>query len=422
MQRRADRFCPELLAPAGDEEKLAAALHFGADAVYLAGERLGMRKASKNFKDEQLVCAVTKAHGQGVRVYVTLNILPHDADFEGLVDYVRFLEQIGVDAVIVSDPGVFSVVRENTNLDIHLSTQASVTNAATVRFWHRQGAKRIVLARELSIEEIRRIRHAIDPEIELEVFVHGAMCISYSGRCLLSNYLTGRDANQGDCAQACRWKYHLMEESRPGEFFPIGEDEHGTYIMNSKDLCLLPELEELIEAGVTSFKIEGRVKTQYYVATVVHAYRRALNALREGRWSERVVQQCMEELRKVSHRDFTKGFYYGRPTDAQNTATGGYLRTHEFVGAVLSYDAQSGRALIEERNPIRVGDSLEFFGRAIDGFAAEVEGITLESGEEVEQIARPRTRFFLSLPQAVEAGDLVRRAITGKEEENDGLV
>lgn len=239
----------ELLAPAGDLEKLQAAIKFGADAVYLAGDTFGMRKAAKNFGSDQLREAVKLSHDNGVKIHVTLNIVPHNEDFEGFEDYVRFLEEIGVDAVIVSDPGVFSIVKELTNLEIHISTQASVTNSATVNFWHQLGAKRVVLARELSLEEIKQIRAESHPDIDLEVFVHGAMCISYSGRCLLSNYMAGRDANQGDCAQSCRWKYNLVEEKRPGEYFPIEDTEDGTFIMNSKDLCLLPELEELIEAG-----------------------------------------------------------------------------------------------------------------------------------------------------------------------------
>lgn len=401
---------PELLAPAGDPDKLRTALHFGADAVYLAGERLGMRKASKNFSDQALEEAVALAHAKGAKVHVTLNILPHEEDFAGLDEYVRYLEAIGIDAVIVSDPGVFSIVRRLTNLEIHISTQASVTNAATVNFWHDLGAKRIVLARELSLDEIRAIRDAAHPDIELECFVHGAMCISYSGRCLLSNYMTGRDANRGDCAQACRWKYRLVEEKRPGEYFPVGEDEHGTFIMNSKDLCLLPHLPALMDAGIDSFKIEGRVKTQYYVATAVHAYREAIDRILDGSFDEEAVERLMTELRKASHRDYTTGFLFGEPKhDAQNYGSSSYIRTHEYVGYVRYFDPERKLALVEEKNRIREGDELEVFG-ARPGFRSfDARAMVLEDGTPVTEVNCPGTLFWMPMEWA-ETGDLIRRA------------
>lgn len=400
----------ELLAPAGDLEKLEAALRFGADAVYLAGQRFGMRKASKNFDEAQLRAAVAMAHEKGAKIHITLNIVPHDEDMIGIEDYVRYLDDIGVDAVIVSDPGIFMKVKAHSSLPIHISTQASVTNAETVNFWHKLGAKRVVLARELSIDEIRQIRERISPEMELEAFVHGAMCISYSGRCLLSNYMTGRDANQGDCAQACRWKYRLVEENRPGEYYPIGEDENGTFIMNSKDLCLLEELEALIDAGVTSFKVEGRVKTQYYVATVIHAYRQALDAISAGCFTEELKQALLQELGKTSHRAFTKGFFYGRPgASGQNYESTSYIQPYDFIGVVKAYDPESGRALIEERNRMAVGDTIEIFGAEPGYMKLAIGAMWDEADRPIDGINVPRALFWMAVPKPVVPGDLLRR-------------
>lgn len=403
----------ELLAPAGDMEKLRAAVKFGADAVYLAGEAFGMRKASKNFSKEDLCEAVEFAHKNNVKVHVTLNIIPHEKEFTGLKDYILFLDNIKVDAVIVSDPGIFMEVKKNSNIDIHISTQASVTNAETIKFWSMLGAKRVVLARELTIDEIREIRKKIPEDMELETFVHGAMCISYSGRCLLSNYMTGRDANQGDCAQACRWKYNLVEEKRPGEYFPVVEDKDGTFIMNSKDLCLLPELSELIDAGVTSFKIEGRVKTQYYVSTVIHAYRQALDLITEGKFTEEKIDYLLNELSKTSHRHFTKGFFYGNPkAGGQSYETSAYLHSYDFVGAVKAYDEEKKCALIEERNKISIGDKLEIFGSAAGYQEVEIDKIWKENWEEVFEANVPRNLFWIKVNEPVEEGDLIRKKHT----------
>ncbi len=402
----------ELLAPAGDLEKLKAAIKFGADAVYLAGDTFGMRKASKNFGHDQLREAIVLCHANGVKMHVTLNIVPHDEDFEGFDDYVKFLEEIGVDAVIISDPGVFSRVKELTNLEIHISTQASVTNSATVNFWHSLGAKRVVLARELSIEEIKQIRADSHPDMDLEVFVHGAMCISYSGRCLLSNYMAGRDANQGDCAQSCRWKYNLVEEKRPGEYFPIEDTTDGTFIMNSKDLCLLPELEELIEAGVMSFKIEGRVKSQYYVSTVIHAYRQALDLIQAGDFEQAKALELVKELEKTSHRHFTKGFYYGKPgSSAQNYETTSYSQTYEFIGVVKEYDEINKLVLVEERNKFEPGDVVEIFGSSPGFIEFTIEHILDENKQPLELANVPRNLYWINCPYKVEAGDLMRREL-----------
>lgn len=401
---------PELLAPAGDFEKLKAAVHFGADAVYIGGARFGLRKASKNFENQDLEQAVAFAHEHGVRVHVTLNIVPHDRDLIGLDEYLEFLDRTGVDAVIISDPGIFMRTREKTNLEIHLSTQASITNSDTIRFWANLGARRIVLARELSLEEIREIRRRIPEDVELETFVHGAMCISYSGRCLLSNYMTGRDANQGDCAQACRWKYHLVEENRPGEYFPIEEAEGGTFLMNSKDLCLLPHLGALTEAGINSFKIEGRVKTQYYVSTVIHAYREALDTLAAGRLDADRVQSLLDEIKKTSHRSFTTGFFFGNPgREGQNYRSSAYIQSYDFVGVVKGYDEKSGLALVEERNKFALGDSLEIFGRKPGFLSLTVGKIYDSEGAELSEANVPRKLFRIPVAEPVEVGDILRK-------------
>ena len=310
----------ELLAPAGDMEKLETALDFGADAVYLAGDRFGLRTASKNFGTEELTRAVEKTHERGKKIHITVNIKPHEEDLTGLDDYLMLLEKLRVDGAIISDEGVFRRARTVApKLPIHISTQASATNSETILFWHDLGVKRIVLAREVGLDEIRAIRKKIPRELELEAFGHGAMCISYSGRCLLSNYMAHRDANRGDCAHACRWNYALVEEKRPGEYFPIEEDERGTYILNSKDLMTLPFLDEVLDAGIDSLKIEGRVKTAYYVATVTRAYRLALDAIVAGTFDDKTKSALMDEIKKASYRDFTDGFYHAKPAeDAQS--------------------------------------------------------------------------------------------------------
>lgn len=325
----------ELLAPAGDMERLQAAVKFGANAVFMAGDSFGLRANAKNFDRESMKEAVKYAHENNVRVHITMNILPHDDDLDGIEDYLKFLQEIGVDALIISDPGIFSLAKELTNIDIHVSTQASVTNTATVNFWYKMGAKRVILARELSLDEIIEIRKNTPKDLEIEVFIHGAMCISYSGRCLLSNYMTGRDANRGDCAQACRWKYSIQEETRPGEYYPIEEDGSGTFIMNSKDLCLIDEIDKLIEAGIDSFKIEGRMKTAFYVATVVRSYRQVIDAYYEGNYNKEVIDKYFKELQKASHRHYTKGFFHKKPDgNDQIYENSSYIRNYDFIGTV----------------------------------------------------------------------------------------
>ncbi len=351
---------PELLAPAGNPEKLRMAVLYGADAVYLGGRSFGLRAFGGNFTPDQMREAVAFAHQHGTKVYVTINIFPHDNDMLGLDDYLHFVYDIGADAALVADIGVFTRAREIVpGLPLHVSTQANNTNWRAVEAWHKLGAKRIVLARELSGKEISEIRRHTDAE--LEIFVHGAMCISYSGRCMLSNYLAGRDANRGACAQPCRWKYALVEEKRPGEYLPIEEDEHGTYIMNSKDLCLLPYLQDVLNTGVDSLKIEGRMKSVHYVASVTKAYRDALDgyATHDGKYEPSAEEA---ELQKVSHREYTTGFFFGRPDGhAQNYKSSEYIQTSEFIGIVRSYDARTGYAKIEQRNHMEKGEEIEVF-------------------------------------------------------------
>lgn len=401
----------ELLAPAGDLEKLKMAIIYGADAVYLGGEAFGLRASAKNFSIEQLKEGLAFAHARGKKVYVTLNIIPHNEDLEGLPEYVKTLEEIGVDAVIISDPGVISVVKEVTpNMEIHLSTQANTTNYLSANFWHKQGVKRIVLARELSIDEIKEIIEKSSEELEIEAFIHGAMCISYSGRCLLSNYMANRDANRGECTQSCRWKYHLVEEKRPNEYYPIYEDEKGTYIFNSKDLCMIEHMPELIDAGVKSFKIEGRMKSPYYVATIVRSYRMAIDAYLADKANYSYDEKWLEEIKKASHRDHTTGFYFSKPSgDEQLYTSSSYIRDYDFVGLVLDYDKDTGVATVEQRNRIFVGDEVEVFGPNKDYFNQIVEKMWNSEDSEIDVAPHAQQIIKIKMDKPVEAWDIIRK-------------
>lgn len=407
---------PELLAPAGTMEKLQMALAYGADAAYLGGTQFGLRAFGGNFTNDEIRAAVQFAHGMGRSIYVTVNVFPHNDDLVSLPDYLRFLAEAGVDAVLVADLGAFMCAREVAPaLPVHISTQANNVNWRTVRAWQELGAARVVLARELSREEIREIRRQTD--VELELFVHGAMCISYSGRCLLSSYFTGRDANRGGCAQSCRWKYALVEESRPGEYYPIAEDERGTYIMNSKDLCLLPYLDEVVASGIDSLKIEGRMKSVHYVASVVKAYRMALDAACAGTPYE-VRAEWTEELGKVSHRAYTTGFFFGKTTEEdQIYGSSSYEQTSDFVGLVHSYDAESGLATVEQRNNMKLGQEIEIFQPRGASFRQELREMWDADGQPITAAPHPQQIVRIRMAQAVEPSSILRRDVQVKKEE-----
>ncbi|MBP5200576.1 MAG: U32 family peptidase [Schwartzia sp.] len=400
---------PELLAPAGNMEKMKMAILYGADAVYLGGEAYGLRAQGGNFSREELAEAVRFAHARGKKIYATVNVYPRNDELSALPEYLFFLEQVGVDAILVSDLGVFSVVREVApNLPVHISTQANTINYAAADAWARLGAERVVLARELSVEEIREIHARCD--VELEMFVHGAMCISYSGRCLMSNYFTGRDANRGNCAQACRWRYALMEETRPGQYYPVEEDGKGTYIFNSKDLCLMPYLAEVIESGVDSLKIEGRMKSVHYVASVTKSYRMAIDAYFDAPERFLVDPAWMEELDKVSHRAYTDGFFHGGPpTDAQIYGSSSYTQTSDFVGLVLDYDAATGIALVEQRNHMRVGEEIEIFQPKGEGWRQTLAEMTDEDGMAIGAAPHPQQRVRIRMEKPIEKYAILRR-------------
>ena len=407
---------PELLAPAGTMEKLQMALAYGADAAYLGGVQFGLRAFGGNFANEEIRAAVQLAHGTGKKVYVTVNVFPHNDDLVSLPDYLRFLAEVGADAVLVADLGVFMLVREAApTLPVHISTQANNVNWRTVRAWQELGAARVVLARELSREEIREIRR--HTSVELELFVHGAMCISYSGRCLLSSYFTGRDANRGACAQSCRWKYALVEMSRPGEYYPIAEDERGTYIMNSKDLCLLPHLDEVVGCGIDSLKIEGRMKSVHYVASVVKAYRMALDACLSGNPYE-VREEWRAELEKVSHRAYTTGFFFGKTTGAdQIYGSSSYEQTSDFVGLVRAYDPVTQIATVEQRNNMKLGQEIEVFQPVGAPFRQNLSEMWDEEGQEIAAAPHPQQIVRMRMTQEVAANSILRRDVPMKKEE-----
>lgn len=397
----------ELLAPAGDLSRMKTAFMYGADACYIGGIEFGLRKAATNFTRDDLKEAVEFANKNNKKIYVTLNIIPHEGDFEGMVDYIKFLDEIGVHAVIVSDPGVFSLVKENSNLQIHISTQGSVTNSNTINFWHKMGASRVVLARELSLEEISTIRKNIAPEMELEAFCHGAMCMSYSGRCLMSSYMTGRDPNKGDCAHPCRYKYYLMEEKRPGEYFPIEETEGGTYIMNSKDMKTISFVEKLIEAGITSLKIEGRVKSAYYIATVVRAYRRAIDSYLKDPENYKFDELLDKEVISSSHRPFTSGFYFGNPMeDGQYNNNQVAIPKSTFKGEV--HEAKNGRIYFTLKNGLNEGETVSVMGPEGDE-VVEVKDLRNEEDKHVERANVPQTIYSFLYDKDASEGFYIRQ-------------
>lgn len=402
---------PELLAPAGNLEKLKIAIIYGADAVYLGGENFGLRAGAKNFTLEQLTEGIKFAHDRGKRIYLTLNIIPHNEDLVGLPEYVAKLKELDLDAVIISDPGVLKIVKNIIpEMEVHLSTQASTTNYAAVNFWYEQGVRRIILARELSLEEIKEIIKKSPPDMKIETFVHGAMCISYSGRCLLSNYMVGRDANRGDCAHSCRWRYYLVEETRPGEYFPVYEDEKGAYFFNSKDLCMIEHLPSLIEAGISAFKIEGRMKSSYYVATVVKAYRHLIDSYFSKPKEYFYDEKWLDEIKKVSHRYFTTGFYFAKPGGKeQRYDSSAYIKTYDFAGLILDYDSNNQIATIEQKNRIFVGDEIEIFGPDDDFFTQKIEKMWDEEGEEIEAAPHAKQIIRMKMAKPVKPWYIIRK-------------
>ena len=402
---------PELLVPASSLEVLKIAVIYGADAVYIGGEAFGLRAKAKNFTLDEMKEGIEFAHARGVRVYVTANILAHNVDLEGVRQYFKELKEIGPDALIISDPGVFMIAKEICpEIELHISTQANNTNYGTYQFWYAQGAKRVVSARELSLQELREIRDNIPEDMEIETFIHGAMCISYSGRCLLSNYFTGRDANQGACTHPCRWKYAIMEEKRPGEYLPVYENERGTYIFNSKDLCMIEHIPEMMATGVDSYKIEGRMKTALYVATVARTYRKAIDDYLE---SPEKYQENMpwyqEQISNCTYRQFTTGFFFGKTDEsAQIYDNNTYLKEYTYLGIVGECNEQ-GLYRIEQRNKFSVGETIEVMKPNGDNIEVVVKQILDEEGRPQESCPHSKQIIYIDLGQPLEMYDILRR-------------
>ena len=400
---------PELLAPAGSLSKLKFAFLYGADAVYIGGESFSLREAAENFSMEEIKEGIQYAHERGKKVYITANILPHNEDLNGFKEYISKVYEYGADAIIVSDLGLFDIVKSTTpDFNIHISTQANNVNFASANMWHKLGASRVILARELSLNEISEIRANTPKELELECFVHGAMCISYSGRCLLSNYMTGRDSNLGACAHPCRWKYYLTEEKREGEYFPVFENDRGTFIFNSKDLNMIRYVPELIKAGISSFKIEGRVKTEYYVATVTKAYRDAIDRYFDGLpFDEKIA----EELLKVSHREYTTGFFFGKPDSNQQIyGSSSYKRDYDLVGIVDNFDNREKMLEVTQRNKFFVGDEIELLIPGGDFKTIKIEKMFDESKSEIDSCPHAMMKLYIPCEIACPKGTILRKA------------
>lgn len=401
----------ELLIPASSLEVLKIAVIYGADAVYIGGEVFGLRAKAKNFSMEDMAEGIQFAHEHGVKVYVTANILPHNGDLEGVREYFTQLKEIKPDALIISDPGIYTIAKEICpEIERHISTQANNTNYGTYQFWWNQGAKRVVTARELSLNEIAEIRKNIPDEMEIETFVHGAMCISYSGRCLLSNYFTGRDANQGACTHPCRWKYAVVEEKRPGEYLPVYENERGTYIFNSKDLCMIEHIPELIEAGIDSFKIEGRMKTALYVATVARTYRKAIDDyLTSPEKYKENMDWYLEQISNCTYRQFTTGFFFGKPSEeSQIYDNNTYIKEYTYLGIVGERN-EEGLYQIEQRNKFSVGEQIEVMKPDGRNIPVTVKRIVDEDGNEMESAPHPKQVLYIDLGQELEMYDILRR-------------
>lgn len=401
----------ELLAPAGDKERLLAAVHFGADAVYFAGKKYGLRAFADNFDEDGIKEAIDYCHQNNVKCYITINVLAHNEDFEGLKEYLTYLEQCHVDGVIVNDMGIASFVKKYTNIPLHVSTQANVTNKESAKLWvDVLGAERLVLARELSLKEIKDIKDAVGENVEIETFVHGAMCVSYSGRCLLSNYLTNRDSNKGACSQPCRWDYVMYRKHKDGnnvDYLPIEEDERGTYILNSQDLCLIEHIKELSDAGISSLKVEGRMKSTYYVATVINAYRRAIDNIYNGKEPD---FDYVTELEKCSNRSFTKGFYFEKKANI-NLETSKYKQTYDYIALVVE-DSKDGYVLVEHRNKFLKGDELEVLSSTSSfNKTLVLDEIKDEQGNIVEEVKRVKERVYIKTNLPLLKGDILRKKL-----------
>ncbi len=383
----------ELLAPAGNLIKLKVAIEYGATAIYIGGNKYGLRAKSKNFTEEEFIEGIEYAHSRDVKVFVTSNIFANNRDFKGMKEYFKSLYKMGVDGLIIGDPGVFSVARDAVpDMEIHISTQANVTNVFGVKFWASQGAKRVILARELSIKEVKEIKDEVKDDVEIEIFIHGALCMAHSGRCLLSNYMINRDANKGVCANVCRWEYNVVEKNRPNEYMPVVEDETGTFIYNSKDLCTIQHIPELMESGIESFKIEGRRKSEYYVGSVVKIYKEAIEDYLESKeLYESKKEYYVDEIRKTSHRDFTTGFLVGRPKSNSHVYDGNsYIRNYDFCAMVLDYDEETKLATIEQRYKFVVGDELEHFTSSRGFTKLIIEEMFDEEGNKVDTAPHPK--------------------------------
>jgi len=402
---------PELMIPASSLEVLKIAVMFGADAVYIGGEAFGLRAKAKNFTMDEMKEGIEFAHAHGVKVYVTANILAHNSDLDGVRAYFEELKVIKPDALIIADPAIFMIAKEVCpEIERHVSTQANNTNYGTYLFWHQLGAQRVVTARELSLAEIKEIRQNIPDELEIETFIHGAMCISYSGRCLLSNYFVGRDANQGACTHPCRWKYAVVEEKRPGEYFPVYENERGTYIFNSKDLCMIEHIPDMVDAGIDSFKIEGRMKTALYVATVARTYRKAIDDYFESPEKYQAnMPWYLDQISNCTYRQFTTGFFYGKPSEeAQIYDSNTYLREYTYLGIVGEQNAE-GLYQIEQRNKFSVGEEIEVMKPNGDNVVVTVKAIRDEKGAEMESAPHPQQILYIDLGQPLEKYDILRR-------------
>ncbi len=401
---------PEVLAPAGDFERLEAAVSFGADAVYIGGGMFGMRTSPSNFSDEELPRAVEYAHSKGVKVYLTCNTVPRNNEVDVLPEFLQMAEKAGVDALIISDIGTLTLAKKYApDTEIHISTQAGITNYATANAFYEMGAKRVVLARELSIDDIKTIREKTPKDLDIECFVHGAMCVSFSGRCLLSNYLVGRDSNRGDCAQPCRWKYHIMEETRPGVYFPIEQDDKGTYIMNARDMCMIEHIPELVSAGITSLKIEGRAKSAYYTAAVTNAYRAAVDEFMANPSEDfKISDWIREEMRKVSYREYCTGFYFGSPLDnAEIYYEGGYRREWDVVAVCEKWE--NGTLYAVQRNKFLDGDTLEIVEAGKEPFTVTVSNLKNEAGEKIESAPHATMKLSFSSEREVKPGSIIRK-------------